>query len=100
MKKVMTIFVVILFSSLVLTNCGGGNSNDPSATKESETINEKPKLCDCQNYYWKDIEDAMNTGVAPTNSDFVNKCQGLYTEEEIIDADCGIDRYDPEFKAE
>jgi hypothetical protein len=85
MKKLKELFGAILFASFILSSCGN-------------TKNEKPKLCDCQNYWWKDVEDAMYYGKTEP-SDFVNECGEFYTVEEMTNANCGLTKYDPNFKA-
>ena len=94
----MTLFGVLLFASFTLSSCGGSSSKEQEVNEEITTKNEKPKLCDCQNYFWKDIEDAMNYGNTEP-SDFVNGCGEFYTVEEMTYADCGLTKYDPNFKA-
>jgi hypothetical protein len=74
-------------------------SNSENQVLEENTIQaEKPKLCDCQNYFWKDVEDAMNFGDEEP-SDFSKECEKFYTVEEITYAECGFTSYDPNFKA-
>ena len=99
MKKLMTLFGAILFASFILSSCGGSSSKEQAEVKEENTTkNEKPKLCDCQNFWWKDVEDAMNYGKTEP-SDFVNECGEFYTVEEMTYANCGLTKYDPNFKA-
>ena len=93
----MTLFGAILFASFILSSCFG-SSSEKQEKEENTTQNEKPKLCDCQNYWWKDVEDAMNF-VKTEPSDFVKECENFYTVEELTNANCGLTKYDPNFKA-
>ena len=43
MKKVMTIYGVILFASVILTSCGGGSKNE----SENKIVNTSVDLCRC-----------------------------------------------------
>ncbi len=110
MKKLMTLFGAILFASFILSSCGGSSSKKqvneenstqyekPKVNEENSTQYEKPKLCDCKNYLFKDVEDGMNYGKI-VFSDFSKECEKFYTVEELIDANCGFTKYDPNFKA-
>ena len=97
MKKLMTLFGSILFASFILSSCGGSSSKK-QVNEENSTQYEKPKLCDCQNYWFKDVEDALNYGKTEP-SDFVKECEKFYTVEELTNANCGLTKYDPNFKA-
>lgn len=58
----------------------------------------KPKLCDCKNEYLKDVDEAAIQGETEL-SDFSIECEKYYTIEKIIYADCGLNNYDPNYKA-
>jgi len=75
-----------------------GTSGSSGSSGIIQKVNKKPKLCDCQNYFWKDVEDAMNFGKTEPSA-FSKKCEKYYTVEELINADCGLTKYDPNFKA-
>jgi hypothetical protein len=85
--------VTAMIAVVIVANAGKNNDGLSSSSKY-----DKPKLCDCQNYWWKDIEDAMYYGKTEP-SDFVNECGKFYTVEEITNANCGLTKYDPNFKA-
>ena len=97
MNATKILLSIILTGQLFFISCGESSSNK-QVKEENTTQNEKPKLCDCQNYWWKDVEDAMNYGRTEP-SDFVKECGKFYTVEELTNANCGLTKYDPNFKA-
>ncbi len=76
MKKLMTIFGAMLFIAFINEGCGG-----------------KPKLCDCQNEFWRLIE------IGGSSSGLMDNCEKYYNAEQMIYAKCGLSNYDPNYEA-
>jgi len=96
MKKRITILVASMFFSIILVS--NSYAQTVKAKSKNKTNNTKPKLCDCQNSFYKGVRDAMDYGITEPSA-FSKKCEKYYTVEEIIDAECGLTNYDPNFKA-
>jgi hypothetical protein len=73
------------------------NTSNNNVEKNSAT-NSKPKLCDCTNYFLLDIENASYYGNTEP-SERSKYCELFYTAEELLNADCGLTKHDPNYKA-
>ena len=59
---------------------------------------QKPNICDCKNAFLKDVEEALNYKETELST-FSKECEKYYTAEELTNANCGLEKYDPNFKA-
>jgi hypothetical protein len=71
MKKLMTIFGVILFATLILTSCGGNSSKEVTTSKEDNPVD----ICKC-------LTEPGNSEWSKNNSD---ACRDAISKEIGVD---------------
>ena len=72
--------------------------SNPVAIDNNQQNNAKPKMCDCTNFFLRDIENAAYYGNTEPSEES-KYCELFFTAEELLNADCGLTKYDPNFKA-
>lgn len=85
------IAAILIFIIFIVRACFTG-------TESNSASDQKPELCDCQNEMFRLTEKTMITRKTETSS-FMDKCEEYYSIGQIINAECGLINYDPDFKA-
>lgn len=86
-----TLTVILIAIIFIVRACFTGSDNNSAS-------DQKPELCDCQNEMLRLTEKTMITRKTETSS-FMDKCEKFYSTGQIINAECGLKNYDPNFKA-